>query len=146
VLQRHVDVLDQRIVSSNRVQQPLRYTIGIRIQEPDPFRQLSGNFRQTREQVGETMLHPEIFAVTGRILSDQIQFSHTHRKHARRFVDYALETAAAELTSELRNHTKRAGVITAFRDLYIGGMLRRGENTRREVVVQIRLGLVFDRG
>ena len=42
------------------------------------------------------------------------------------------------LSAQLRNDAERAGMIAAFGDLDVRGMLRRRENARREIVIQIR--------
>ena len=61
-------------------------------------------------------------------------------KEARGFSDDGFETPATELPAILRNHAKRTGMVTALGDLDIRHVARRGEDARREVVIEVWLG------
>ncbi len=63
VLQRHVDILDQRLVLGDRVQQLLRDAVRIAIQKPHPFFVRRLNLRQPRHQLRQTVLQAQILAV-----------------------------------------------------------------------------------
>ena len=85
VLQRHIDVLDQVAMLRDGVEQSLRDLIGIAIEETNPFFVVRLDLRQAGEQQRETVLHPEILAVAGGVLADQVDLAHALRKQARGF-------------------------------------------------------------
>src|SRR5438270_11106290 len=90
------------------------------------------------------MLHSQIFAVTGRILANQVEFTDAHSQHPRRLVDNAFKAAAAKLAPELGNDTERAGMITPLRDLDVRGVLRRREDARAQIVIEVWRSIVRD--
>ena len=82
MLQRHIDVFDQRLVSGNGVKQFLRDFVGIGVEETNPLGQFSGDFGEPRQEFGQTVFETEIFAVTSGVLADQIDFADAHGEHA----------------------------------------------------------------
>ena len=96
VLQRHVDVLHQRRVLGDGIEQLLRHFVRIAVEEPDPLGVLGFDLRQARQQLRQAVLQAEILAVAGGVLADQVDLAHALREQARGFGDHALETAAAE--------------------------------------------------
>ena len=138
MLQRHVDVLDQRGVLRDRIEQLLGDLVRIGVEETHPFRLRRFDLRQAGEQLRQTVFEAEIFAVAGGVLADQIDLAHALREEARRFRNHRFEAAAAEFAAILRDHAEGAGMIAAFGDLDVREVARSGENARREVVIEIR--------
>src|SRR5581483_8827463 len=119
VLQRHVDVLHERRMRGDRVEQFLVYPIRIRIQETDPF--LMGRFDpgQPRQKFCESVTNSEILSITGRILPDQVDLTHALREKARCLSHDRFESPAAKFAAILRNYAKTARVVASLGNLYI---------------------------
>src|SRR6185312_3417672 len=127
MLQRHVNVLHQRLMFGDGVEQALGDFVRIGVKKTNPLGLFGGKLGETREQVGKPVLEAQIFAVTSGVLADEIDFANSRLEHALSFRDDAFETAAAELATKLRNDAEGAGMIAPFGDFDIGGMARRGE-------------------
>src|SRR3712207_3128978 len=92
--------------------------------------------------MSQAVLYAKVLAVSCRILPDEVDLSNAGGEQASRLVDHGLRTAATVGTAILRNHAKRTGVVTTLTDLDVGKVTRRGQNARREVVVEVRLTLL----
>src|SRR5688572_7485811 len=140
MLQRYVDVLHQRIVRREGVEQTLGDAVRIRVKEPDPLWLSCLNRGKTCQQGGQTIPDAEVFAIRGCVLADEVDLTHALRKQARRFADDGFETAAAVLAAVLRYHAERARMVAAFGNFDVREVLGRREYAGREVVVQVRFG------
>ena len=115
--------------------------VGIGVEETHPAQ--SVDLRQPFEQQREAVLQAEVFAVAGGVLPDERDFAHALLREALGFGDDRLEAPRAELAAQLRNDAERAGMIAAFGDLDVSRVLRRGQQARRVLVVEI-VGQVGD--
>ena len=77
---------------------------------------------------------PEIHAVIGRVLADQIDFLYSFADERADLSDDAFDGAAAMPAAHLRDDAESARVIAALGDLDVRGM-RRGETETRGVVI-----------
>src|SRR5205823_9718636 len=57
-------------------------------------------------------------------------------RQVRHLTAQRLEPPRPEAAAHLRNHAKRARVIAAFSDFDVGGVPRRGQEPRREFVIE----------
>ena len=140
MLQGHVDVLHERFVGGDGIEQLLRDLIWIGVEETDPFGEFGGDLGETREELSQAVFETEVFAVTSGVLTDQIDFANAHGEHAGGFVDDALEATAAEVPAKLRNDAEGAGVIAALGNLYVGRVAGSGEDAFGEIVIEVGTG------
>ena len=120
------------IVSSSRWRDAIR--IGSRGSAP-----IAGlRRRQPFEQLRQAVAQAQIFAIGSRVLADQRHFAHACSGQIFRFAHDGFKSAAAEFSAQLRNDAERAGMIAALGDLDVRGVPRRGENARRQVVIEVR--------
>ena len=136
VLQRHVHIFHQARMGGQRVEQPLRDAIGIRVEEAHPVR--PSTLGKPREQHGKAVAQAEILAIRSGVLADQRHFAHAGRGEIFRLAHDGFKAAAAELPAQLRNDAERAGMIAALGDLDVGGVARSGEQARRGIVIEKR--------
>jgi hypothetical protein len=96
VLERHVDVLDQRFVGGDGVEQFLGDAVGIAVEEADPLfvRSRSG---EAFEEHGEAVLEAEVLAVAGGVLADEVDFA-----------DAFGEEAVASLMTDSKRRLRKA--------------------------------------
>ena len=120
------------------VEQARRDAIRVAIEEANPVEIF--DLREALEQKRQAVAQAEVFAVESGVLADQRNFAHARGGQILRFAHHRFESAAAEFAAQLRNHAERAGMVAAFVDFDVGGVARRGENARRQVVVEIRGG------
>src|ERR1035438_5117378 len=139
VLERHVDVLGERGVFGDGVEQALGDLIRIGVEEADPLLGRGVDLREAGEQIGQAVVEPEILAVAGGVLADQVDLADALLEEAGGLGDYGFEAPAAESAAILRNHAEGARVIAAFGDLHVGEMVRGGEHSRGEVVIKVGL-------
>src|SRR5215831_8647627 len=111
------------------------YIIGISIKEPYPIE--SGDAIKLAQQMRQAMFDSEVFAVISRILTDEEQFLDSLARQPVSFAEDRSHRAAAEPASHLGNYTERAGVITAFGYLDVGGVAGCREDPGRALVVQV---------
>ena len=123
------------------VEQFLRDFIRISVKEANPLRLRRLDLREPRQQLRQAVFQSEIFPVAGGILADQIDFPDALAKKPRGFGNHRFKPAAAEIAAILRDHAKSAGMIAALGDLHVGKMARRGQNARRQVVIEIGRGI-----
>ena len=71
----------------------------------------------------------QISAVAAGILGNNDQFFHTAVSQKPGFIQHIIQAAAAEFTSQGRNHAISAPIVTAFRNLYERIVFRRGQNS-----------------
>ena len=135
VLQRDIDVIRDLRVIRDSLQQALGDLVGISVEETYPLQLF--DLRQSFEEKRETVLHAQVFAVAGGVLPDEGDFFHALFREALGFRNHRFETARAEFAAQLRDDAERAGMIAAFGDLDVGRVFRRGQETRRVVVVEI---------
>ena len=69
VLQGNIDVVAQRPVLGDSIEQPLRHAVRVEVEKTDP----AGVFytRQAVQQSRQAVAQAQIFAVAGRVLADQ---------------------------------------------------------------------------
>ncbi len=60
----------------DRIEQFLRDLVRIRVEEADPLLVRRFDLRQARQQQRQAVLQPEIFAVAGGVLPDQVDLAH----------------------------------------------------------------------
>ena len=139
MLQRHVDVFGQAFVGGEGFEHFLRYAIWIGVEKahPEQVFDLGEAFEELREAVAQV----EVFAVGGCVLADQGDFASAGGGEIFRFADDGFESAAAEFAAKLRDDAEGAGVIAAFGDFDVGLVLRRGDDARRQVVIEKCRGL-----
>src|SRR5580698_3049470 len=94
--------------------------VRIRVEEAHPFRLRRFNLCEAGEKLREAVFETEVFAVAGGVLADQIDLAHALFEEASGFRDHGFETAAAEVTAILRDHTEGAGMIAAFGNFQVG--------------------------
>ena len=91
VLQRHVDILHQRLVRGDGVQQPPGHLVGVRVQEADPLFTAGLDLRQARQKPRQAVGDPQVLAIAGGVLPDQVDFAHALREQTRGFGNHAFE-------------------------------------------------------
>ena len=146
MLQWHVDVFDQRIVLRERVEQLLRDAVGVGVEEPHPLGLRRFDLGEAGEKLREPVLHFEVLAVAGGVLSDQVDFPNSLAEQAGGFRHDGLETTAPELAPVLRDDAERAGVVAALGDLHVGEVLGGGKHARGGIVVEVQAARVHGRG
>ena len=109
--------------------------VGIGVEEAHPAQLF--DLRQPLQQQRQAVFQAEVFAVAGGVLPDEGDFANALLGQLLRLGDDRLEAARAKLAAQLRNDAERAGMIAAFGDLDVGRVLRRGQQARRVLVVQI---------
>ena len=119
-----------------RVEQPLRHAIRIRIQEAHPIQPRDA--RQAFQQLRQTIPQIQVFAVRRRVLPDQCNLAHACGRQIGRLAHHGFETTAAEFSAELGNDAKRARVIATLGNLNVSGMARCRQHARGGVVIQER--------
>ncbi len=135
VLQRDIQIFCQARMGGNGVEQARRDAIRIAIEEAHPVQVF--HLRETFEEQREAVAQAQVFAVESGVLADKRNFAHTCGGEIFRFAHDRFKTAAAEFSAKLRDHAESAGMIAAFVNLDVSGVARRGENARRQVVVEI---------
>src|SRR5260370_7515256 len=95
--------------------------------------------RQPGHELRQAVLDPQVRAIGGGVLADEIDLADSLREHARRLHHNRLEPAAAKLAAKLRNHAERAGMIAAFGDLDVSVVARGGNHARRQITIEIPL-------
>jgi hypothetical protein len=86
----------------------------------------------------QAVAQAEVFAVRSGVLADQGDFAGAGSGKIFRFAYHRFKSAAAELSAQLRNDAEGAGVIAAFRDFDVRGVLRSGEDARCQIVIEKR--------
>jgi len=118
-------------VRSQRVEQALRHAVRIRIQESH---HANSSFLQAAKAISPAVAQSQIFAV--RVVSCPINV--TSRRQPRPNSELPLrptQTAGCEIYRAVAEYAEAARVIAPFRNLDVGGMLRRRHNSRRQIVV-----------
>ena len=77
---------------------------------------------------------PQIHAVVGRVLADEINFLHALRDERAHFRENRGRRAAAMASAHLRNDAETARMIAAFRDFQIRAVRWRETEARRVVI------------
>ena len=144
VLQRHIQIRADVFVLGNGLEQTSGDLIGVSVKKANPTQVFYT--RQFLQQESQAILQAKIFAVAGRILPYQCNFTHSGAGEALAFRHHRLEATRAEFPSELRNDAEAAGMIAPFSNLDVCGMSSRGQHARRvfviEIVRQVRNGAV----
>jgi hypothetical protein len=111
-------------MSCERVEQFLRYAIGVGIEEAHPkkFFDPGEAFKKLRQAVAQA----QVFTVRSGVLPDQGDFARSVGCQVFRFAQYGCKAAAAKFAAQLRNDAKGARMIAALGDFDVCGMLRRG--------------------
>ena len=120
-------------------EQAAGHAVRIRVEETNPFRLSGRDLRKSASRCDSPSFMPKIFAVCSGVLADEIDLANPLRKQAAGFRYHRFEPAASIRSPVLRNHAESTRMIATFRDLDIGVVPRRGQNARREVVIQVRL-------
>src|SRR5215210_5747748 len=98
VLERHVEIGAEARLASHQAQEVLVERGRVRVEEADP-----GNRGVRQERLDETdeavAAHPEVLAVAGGVLGDQVQLDDPRRLELPRLGDQALDGAAAEASA-----------------------------------------------
>src|SRR5579872_6063425 len=135
MLQGDVDIGADFVVSRDGFEQAPRNFIGIRVQETNPAQRLDAS--QFFEQEREAVLEAEIFSVAGRVLSDERNLTDPGARQALGLGNHRFKATRAELAAQLWNDAEAARMIATLRNFDVGGVARRGQNTRRGFVVEI---------
>ena len=122
-------------MSGDGFQQLAGDLVGIGVEEADPAQLF--DLRQPLQQQRQPIFQAEVFAVAGGVLPDQRDLAHALLRQALRFGDDGLKAARAKLAAKLRNNAERAGMIAALGNLDVGRVLRRRQNARGVLVVEI---------
>ena len=130
------------MVSRSRLGDPVR----IGVQETDPLLLRCLDRRQPRQKVRQPVLYPQIFAVDSRVLADQVDLTNPLREQPAGFRPPPIRTGGCGYLPRYCGITqKEQGWSQPSDDLDIRVVSRGGENARRQVVVEIRLGNAGDR-
>ena len=121
------------------VEQALGDFVRIGVEEADPLFGRGLDLGEAGEQIGEAVREPQIFAVAGGVLADQVDFADALLEEAGGLGDDGFEAPAAEGAAILGDHAEGAGMIAALGDLHVGEVARGGENARGEVVIEVGL-------
>ena len=128
VLERNVDVRDEAGLARHQVEHRVVESPGVRVEEADP-----GESRLRRERFDETgqaaAAHPEVLAVTRRVLGDEHQLRDALRFERRGLGDQRIDRSAALHSPHLGNRAERAGVVAPLAHFEIR-IPRRRESTR----------------
>ena len=114
--------------------------VAIKKTQPDQATDLS----EFAQECGQSIAQSEITSVTRRILPDQSQLADASLCQDFRFAQDRLKAAGPELTAHLRDHAEGAGVVAALRNLQIGGIRGRRQDTRGELAVKVRIERVVE--
>ena len=96
--------------------------VGIGVEEAHPAEVF--DLREPLEQQREAVLQAEVFAVAGGVLADERDFAHALlRRGAAASAMTDSKRRRAELAAQLRDDAEAAGMIAAFGDLDVGGVL-----------------------
>src|SRR4051794_29561114 len=95
---------------------------------------------QPLKQVCQPVLNLQVFAVSGRVLPDQVDLTNALCEQSFGFGDNRLGPAASIRSAVLRDDTERARVIAAFGNLDVREVPRRRKYTWGQFVVKVRLG------
>src|SRR5215475_5394856 len=135
MLQGNIDVGADLLVSCDGLQQPGRNLVRISVKKSHPAQIL--NVSQFLQQERQSVLQIEVFAIAGRILPDESDFSDAGTSQPLRFRYDRFETPRAELSAQLRNDAEAARVVAAFGNLDVRRVPGSREDARRGFVVQI---------
>src|SRR6476661_5974581 len=135
MLQRDIDVGANLVVRCNRLQQTTSDFVGISVQEPNPAEIFDGS--EFFEQQSQAIFETEILSIASGVLANEGDFTHARAGETFRLGDYGFKSARAKFATQLWNNAKRAGMIASLRNLDIGSVARRGQNSGCRVIVQI---------
>ena len=136
VLEGDVDVLNERLVSGDGFEEDGGDAVGICVEKANPFFVGCFDFGEAGEEGGEAVFEAEIFAVTGDVLADEVDFADAFVEEATGFEDEAFEAAAAEVTAELGDDAEGAGVVAAFGDFNVSVVVGGGTDAGGAFVVE----------
>ncbi len=137
MLQRNIDVLDERIVCGDGVEEFLGDPVGVGVEKTHPLLRWSLDRGEAGQELRETVFDAEVLAEAGGVLADEIEFADALGEESRGFCNDRLEATAAEGSAILRDDAEGTGMIAAFGDFEVGEVVRRREDARREVVIQV---------
>ena len=114
---------------------------GVGVEEPNP--ELAADFTDLIQEVNERSpargVHrltragffiPEVHAVVGGVLADEINLLHTFGNEAANLAHNGIDGAAAVASAHLGNHAKATGMIATLGDFHIGGVVWRETEAR----------------
>ena len=107
VLQRHVDVLDQRVVRGDGVEQLLRDLVRDSSTGNGPIFRAASRSAPGAPAAWRAILHPEIFAVAGGVLADQVDLAHALRKQPRGFRRSPIQTGGCGTSRDTAGSRRR---------------------------------------
>src|SRR5439155_18088374 len=136
MLERQIDVLADPLALRHRRERVLVYRRWIEIEETNPFEAV--DLVQLAEQPRERAALSAIDPVEGLVLRDEEQLLHPARCERTRFAHDRFSRTAPVLSTQPWNDAEGAFVVAAFRDLHVGIMLRRRQQSRRLGIVDVR--------
>ena len=145
VLEGHVDVADHLRIAGDGGDHVVAPVSGMGVEQANP--ELARDGAERVEQGGQPgsprlvdrlartgFLLPEIHAVVGGVLADEVDLLHARGDETLDLPDHRLDGAAAVATAHPGDDAEGAGVIASLGDLHIGGV-RGGEADTGRVVV-----------
>ena len=94
------------------------------------------HFGELAQEFREPVPDPEILAVGGRILRHQNEFPGTRPGQRLRLGEHRIRITTAEMSTNLWDHTERAGIVATLGHLDVGDVRRGGTNPGGSVVVE----------
>ena len=142
VLEGHIDVAGCVGIAGDRGDQVVAPMSGVSVQKSHP--EFAADLPDLIEKMNERgatggidrlsgpgLLFPKIHAVVGSILADKVDFLHALGNKAANLANNRIQRAAAMATAHLRNNTKTARMVAAFRDFDIDRVVRCETKSRR---------------
>ena len=123
VLEWHVEIRNDLVGASDRVDQLVREVHGVEVHQPNPVESL--DLLQFLEQLDEADLAVQIEAVIRRVLCDEVQFAHAVFGEFLRFGNDHLDRLGDVLAAHHGDRTERAGSVAAFADLEVRKVIGR---------------------
>ena len=137
VLERNVDVRKKARFSRHELEHRVVESLRVSVEESNPGK--SGLRRERLDEPGEAPpIHPEVFAVTRRVLGDEDELRDALGFERLRLGDERGNRAAALHAPHLGNGAERARVVAALPDLEVGVAPPAREDARRPLVVEAR--------
>ena len=119
VLERHIQIRQNLFAGGHHLDQPVGDIAGIGVHDADPVHVWNG-VGQLLQQDRQTILHPQVVTVIGRILGDQDQLAHAGIPQAARFVHDHGQGPRDSRSLDERDGAEGARTAAAIRDFEIG--------------------------
>ena len=139
MLQRDIHVLADLIFVQDDVQEFIIKVCRIEIEKTDPLHTL--DLDELTKEACE--IRPEVASVAGKILRDEVEFTHPFSRQTSHFMDDGRDRAASHRPAYIGDVAERTAIAAAFSDLHIGGIFGRQRGTRDQLFIRAGNGAEF---